>query len=152
MNSPFQLQIDFTNDYNWIFAFIVKLKIRSHIRLHRRNSKNPNNLHKNSLFSNKQWNRDGKLQMTLQKTIFVFRQAYVQATCLTGHKILVIWAFILIIMTSHSLLLQPGHSGLDFSGHGWFPRLSLALPSRGEQSIAIIVCTNQSFCYNNFEI
>ena len=55
-------------------------------------------------------------------------------------------------MTSHSLLLQLGHAGLEFSGHGWFLRYSLALPSRGERSIAITVSTNQSFCYNNFEI
>ena len=50
MNCPFQLQIDFTNDCNWIYAFIVKLEIRRHIGLHRINSKNPNNLHKNGLF------------------------------------------------------------------------------------------------------
>ena len=51
MNSPFQLQIHFTNDCNWIYAFIVKFKIRRHIWLQRRNSKNPNNLQKNSLCS-----------------------------------------------------------------------------------------------------
>ena len=50
MNCPFQLQIDFTNDCNWIYAFIVKLEICRNIGLHRINSKNPNNLHKNGLF------------------------------------------------------------------------------------------------------
>ena len=38
MKSPFQLQIDFANDCNWIYAFTVKLKIRKHIRLNTRNS------------------------------------------------------------------------------------------------------------------
>ena len=88
-DSPFQLQIDFTNDCNWIYAFIVKLKIRNHIRLHRRNSKNLNNLHKNSL----KGIRYIKLQMALQKIISVFRRAYLQATCLTGHKMIWDWSF-----------------------------------------------------------
>ena len=55
-------------------------------------------------------------------------------------------------MTSHSLLLELAHADLDFSGHGWFMSLSLAQPSSGERSITITVSTNQSFCYNNFEI
>ena len=40
-------------------------------------------------------------------------------------------------MTSYSLLLELGHAGWDFSGHGWFMRLSLAQPSSGERYIAI---------------
>ena len=51
MNSPFDLQIDFKNDCNGIYAFFVKFKIRRYIRLQGRHSKNPNSLHKNSLFS-----------------------------------------------------------------------------------------------------
>ena len=51
MNGPFQLQNHFTNDCNWIYTFIVKLKMRRHIWLQRSNSKNSNNLQKNSLFS-----------------------------------------------------------------------------------------------------
>ena len=39
-----------------------------------------------------------------------------------------------------------------FSVHGWFVRLLLAPSSSGEWSITITVSTNQSFCYNNFEI
>ena len=54
MNIPFKLQIDFKNDYNWINAFFVELKICRHIRLHRRhgiyNKKKAWNLHKNSVF------------------------------------------------------------------------------------------------------
>ena len=49
MNSPFDLQIDFKNDCNGIYAFFVKFKIRRYIRLQGRHSKNPNSLHKNSL-------------------------------------------------------------------------------------------------------
>ena len=51
MNSSFDLQIDFKNDCNGIYAFFVKFKIRRYIRLQGRHSKNPNSLHKNSLFS-----------------------------------------------------------------------------------------------------
>ena len=51
MNSIFELEIDFKNDCNWIYAFFVKFEICKHIRLYRGHSKNPNNLHKNSLFS-----------------------------------------------------------------------------------------------------
>ena len=51
MKSPFELQSDFKNDCNQIYAFFVKFKICGHIRLHRRRSKNLNNLDKNSLFS-----------------------------------------------------------------------------------------------------
>ena len=51
MNGPFELQTDFNNDCNWIYAFFVKFKVCRHIQLHRRHSNNPNNLHKNSLFS-----------------------------------------------------------------------------------------------------
>ena len=90
--------------------------------------------------------------MILQKTISLFRKAYLQATCLTGHKTLEIWAFILAIMASHLLLLELGHGSCNFSRHGWFMRLSLSWPSSGEQSITINVSTNQSCCYNNFEI
>ena len=139
MNSPFQLQIDFTNDCNWIYAFTVKLKIRRHIRLHRRYSKNPNNLHKNSLFS-KSYITSNEIVMENYKW------------CLKGHKRFEIWAFILAIMTSHLLLLELQHAGWDFSGQGWFVRLPFTQPSRGEQSVKITVSTNQSLCYNNFEI
>ena len=31
MNSPFEFQIDFKNDYNWIYAFFVEFKICRHI-------------------------------------------------------------------------------------------------------------------------
>ena len=51
MTSPFELQIDFKNDCNLIYAFFVKFKIRRYIWIHRRHSKNLNNLHKNSIFS-----------------------------------------------------------------------------------------------------
>ena len=53
---------------------------------------------------------------------------------------------------SHLLLLELRHLGWDFSGHGWFMRNLLVRPSSGERSIAINISTNQSFCYNNFEI
>ena len=55
MKSPFELQIDFKNDCNWIYAFFVEFKINRHIWLHIRqgisDKKKPSNLHKNSLFS-----------------------------------------------------------------------------------------------------
>ena len=51
MNNPFELKIDFKNDWNWISAFFVKFKIRRHIWLHRRHSKNLKNLQLKSLFS-----------------------------------------------------------------------------------------------------
>ena len=102
--------------------------------------------------NNKEWNRDGKLQIMLQKTISLFCQAKVQDTCLTWHKRFEIWAFILANRTSHSLLLELRHAGWDFSGHGWFMRLLLAQPSCGEWSVTITVSTNQTLCYNNFEI
>ena len=60
----------------------------------------------------------------LQKTIFLLCQAYVQATSMTGHKIFDIWAIILAIMTPYSLLLELEPAGWDFSGYGWFKRLS----------------------------
>ena len=51
MNSIFELEIDFKNDCNSIYAFFVKFETCKHIRLYREHSKNPNNLHKDSLFS-----------------------------------------------------------------------------------------------------
>ena len=51
MNSIFELEIDFKNDCNYIYAFFVKFEICKHIRQYRGYSKNPNNLHKDSLFS-----------------------------------------------------------------------------------------------------
>ena len=81
MKSSFELQIHLKNGCNRVYAFFVKFRMRRHIRLHRRHSKNPNNLHKNSPFSkrnvisNRYGNRDGKLQMMLQKTISFFNQA-----------------------------------------------------------------------------
>ena len=47
MKSPFELPIDFKNDCNCVYAFFIKFKIRGHIRLLRRHSKNPKNLRKN---------------------------------------------------------------------------------------------------------
>ena len=44
-------------------------------------------------------------------------------------------------MKSYLLLLELGHAGWDFSGYGWFVRLSLARPSREERSITITVST-----------
>ena len=55
-------------------------------------------------------------------------------------------------MTSDLFLLELGHVGWDFSGHGWFMRLLLAWPADREQSITITVSTNQSFFRSNFEI
>ena len=55
MTSPFELQIDFKNDCNWIHAFFAEIKVSRDIRLNRRHGiydKNkPRNLHSNSLFS-----------------------------------------------------------------------------------------------------
>ena len=57
MNSPFELQIDFKNDCNCIYAFFVEFKIRRHIRLHRRHGiydkKKPSNIQKVSVFLKK---------------------------------------------------------------------------------------------------
>ena len=44
-------------------------------------------------------------------------------------------------MKSYLLLLELGHAGWDFSGYGWFVRLSLARPSREERSVTITVST-----------
>ena len=68
-----------------------------------------------------------------------------------GHKRFEIWAFILAIMTCHSLLLELGHLDWDFSGYRWFIKLSLAWPTGGKRSLTITVSTNQSFYYSNFE-
>ena len=65
----------------------------------------------------------------LQKTAFLFSQAYVQVTRLTGHKSFVILLFTFAIMASYLVLLELRHVGWDFSGERWFIRLSSAWPT-----------------------
>ena len=55
MSSPFELQVDFKNECNWIYVLFVEFEICRHIRLHSKHSIydkiKPSNLHKHSLFS-----------------------------------------------------------------------------------------------------
>ena len=55
MNRSFELQINFQNDWNWIYAFFLEFKICRHIQQYRRHGiydkKKPGNLQKISLFS-----------------------------------------------------------------------------------------------------
>ena len=155
INSPFELQIDFKNDCNGIYSFFAKFKICRHIRLCGRHSKNLNNLHKNNVFSKRYIIRN---KIVMENYKWCFKKQFLS---LVKHKYrphawqdtrFEIWAFNLAIMTSRSLLLELGHGDWDFSSHGLFMSLSLAQPSNGEWSITIIASTNQSFCYNNFEI
>ena len=91
-------------------------------------------------------NRGGKLQMMLQKTIYLFCQTLVQGTRLRECKKPEIWAFILAILASHLLLLELEHPDWDFSGHGWFMILSFPRPSSEERSITITASNNQNLC------
>ena len=153
MNSTFEQEIGFKNDCNWIILFLIKIRLL--IRLHRRHSKNPNNLHKNSLFSKRyiisnDGKRDGKswwkTTNDASKNNLSFCQTLVQGTCLRECKKPEIWAFILAILASHSLLLDLETPDWDFSGHGWFMILSFPRPSSGERSITITASNNQNLC------
>ena len=73
MNSPFELQIDFKNNSNWIYILFVEFEIPKHVWLHRRHGKcgknNPINLHNNNLFS-KRYIIDNEIVMENYKYCF----------------------------------------------------------------------------------
>ena len=114
MNSAFELQIDFKNDWNWIYAFFIEFRISRHIRLHRRHciydNKKPSNLHKNSLFSKRHIISNviaiENYKWCLKKQFLSLSlvKHKLQVTCLKGHKNFVILYFILAIIASYLLL------------------------------------------------
>ena len=79
----FNYKLLFPNVCNWIFAFIIKPKIRRHIRIHRRNSKNPSNRHKNSPFSKRYITSN---EIVLKKYRWRFKHQFLFLSSIsTGH-------------------------------------------------------------------
>lgn len=131
MNSPFELKTDFKNEWNRIDAFLVEFEICRHIWLNGRqgvyDKNKASNLYRNSLFS-KRYIIINVIVMENYKLCLKtqFLSILIQTQCLTGLKCFAIWAFIFAVMASHLALLELRYVSLDFSGHGWFTKFSLA--------------------------
>ena len=128
MNSPFELQIDFKNDCNWIFVADIFDYIEDMLFTIKRKQVICKRMVYFQLYNNL-CNRDENYKWCYQKhTLSLFSQALVQATCLTGRK-----RFVL------------GHEGWEFSGHAWFMRFLLAWPTGKERPIQAFVTTILKF-------